>query len=111
VIRHSPTLSELRFFEAANPPPMAPFDACCLVVWETERVIWLRMLHGRLTRKLMRELLAWLVERGVDVVRSHRATGHVLPLGVERSDGSWETRVADLAARFNSECGHEGRDQ
>lgn len=102
MIRHTPTLSELRFFEAANPPPMAPFDACCLVVWETERVIWLRMLHGRLTRKLMRELLAWLVERRVDVVRSHRATGHVLPLAVERPDGTWETKVADLAARFNA---------
>jgi hypothetical protein len=101
MIRHAVTLSELRFFDADEPAPMAPFDACCLVMWESERVVWLRMMHGRMSRKLIRQLVAWMADHGVELVCAHRAQGHVLPLARQREDGhGLEVRVADLVAYF-----------
>lgn len=99
MIRHTPTLSELRFFEADDPPPMAPFDACCNVIWESERVVWVRMMHGRMSPKLLRELIAWLHERGVQILRAHRAPHRLLPMAVRRPDGSYELDVAAALAR------------
>ena len=100
MIRHTPTLSELRLFEAASPAPMAEYDAACLLLWETPQVVWIRMLKGHVSRKLLRELLQWLLDNQVHTVRAHRAAGHVLPLSVLQADGAFSVSVADLATRF-----------
>lgn len=100
MIRHALTISELRIFEADDPAPMAEYDASCLVVWETPTVIWLRMLRGGLSRKMLRSLLAWLVAQRIEVVKAHRAAGHVLPLAKAQPDGSFSVSVPELARRF-----------
>ena len=100
MIRHAITVSELRFFEAGAPAPMAEYDASCMLVWETSTVIWVRMLKGGLSRNLLRQLLQWLLDHDISTVRAHRASGHVLPLAVLQPDGSYSTDVAQLAGRF-----------
>ena len=100
MIRHALTVSELRIFDAEDPAPMAEYDASCLVVWETPSVIWLRMLRGGLSRKMLRSLLTWLVEQRIEVVKAHRAHGHVLPLARVQPDGSFAVAVPELAGRF-----------
>lgn len=97
-IRHTPLVSELRLFEADAPPQQATYDACCNVVWESDRVIWLRMLRGRLTLKLLRELVDWLDAQGIVTIRAQRAPRRLLPLATRREDGSYEVRVADAKA-------------
>lgn len=100
MIRHSRTVSELRFFESDDPAPMAQFDACCLLIWDSPTVIQLRMLHGALSRKLLRELVDWLDAARIEYVRARRADGRLLPLGVMQPDGSYVVEVARLVERF-----------
>ena len=99
VVRHTPVISELRLFESDAPGHMAPFDACCSVVWETPTVAWVRMLHGRLTLRMAQQLLDFFVERGVKTLRATRADGRILPGGKARDDGTFEIDVQALAAR------------
>jgi hypothetical protein len=100
MIRHSLTVTELRLFEADNPPLGADYDASCLLVWLTATVVEIRLLRGGLSRKLLRELLAWLVDQRIETVQAHRSGGHVLPMAKRQADGTYATNVADLAARF-----------
>ena len=95
MIRHAITTSELRLFESDDPAPMAPYDACCILVWETDRTVWLRMLHGSLSMRLLRQLINWLAAHGVETVRAHRAPRRLMPLAAQREDGSYELRIAD----------------
>lgn len=39
MIRHAITVSELRLFDEPDPAPMADYDACCLLVWETPAIV------------------------------------------------------------------------
>lgn len=98
-IRHEPTTSTLRFYGRASDDPTPQYDAVCTVVWETPRTVWIRGLHGTLTRRLLRELLAWLVDNHILLVKAHRDSARVLPLGVVQVDGHTEIDVAKLAAR------------
>ena len=99
MIRHETVTSTLRFYWRASDDPFAQYDAICTVVWESPRVVWIRGLHGTLSRRLLRELLAWLVDNHILVVKSHRDSARVLPLGVVHADGHTEINVAELAAR------------
>lgn len=80
-IRHEPTTSTLRFYERPSDEPTPQYDAVCTVVWETPRVIWIRGLHGALSRRLLRELLLWLVQNRIETVKAHRDQTRKLPLG------------------------------
>lgn len=101
VIEHQLTVSELRMWQAADASPSSDFDACCLLMWESPNCVWLRMLRGTLSRRLLRELLSWMVMTGIETVRAHRSAKHVLPLARQMENGSYELRVAELAARLD----------
>lgn len=102
MIRHTRTVSELRFFEDAEPAPMADFDASCLLVWDSPQVVQIRMLKGSLSRKLLRELVDWLDAMRIEHVRARRADGRLLPLGELQPDGSYIVDVRRLVERFMS---------
>ena len=102
MIRETVTVSELRLFNAAAPAPMAMFDASCLLVWEAPKVVWLRMMQGRMSRSLLKELVLWLSDHGVQTAKAFRAEGHVLPWGVEQADGSVVMSVDAAVARYTN---------
>lgn len=100
MIRHEVTTSILRFYERESSASTPPFDATCVVQWETPRIVWLKAFHGRLTRSLMRCLLEWLAENGIHTVKAYRDAAHHLPFGRLQDDGSTVIDVADLVDRF-----------
>lgn len=57
--------------------------------------------RGRLTRPLLRELLATFLSLGVTTVHSHRADGHSLPFSERRPDGVFVTDLVALSDRVN----------
>lgn len=80
MIRHQPRLGELRFSARSSDEAMPAYKGCCNVMWESPTTVWLSMLRADdLRRSEMRELVAWLVEHGVTIVKAHRAPGHRLP--------------------------------
>lgn len=100
MIRHEPLTAALRFYERDSDLPTPPYDAICTVVWETRNTIWIRGLHGEMSRKLLRELLEWFIDNGVCTVRAHRDSAHSLPFARTQDDGSFAIDVADLIDRF-----------
>lgn len=100
MIRYTETTGELRFFDDDDAPHMARFDASCVVLWEQPTVVWIRMLStnagSSVTRKMLRDLVDWLVEHRVEMVRSRRGMGHLLPLARLQPDGSFLNVVSDL---------------
>lgn len=100
MLRHETVTSTLRFYGRESDDPFAQYDAVCTVVWEGPRVVWIRGLHGTLTRQLLRELLAWLVDNHILTVKATRDSARVLPLGAVHADGHTEISVADLVSRF-----------
>ena len=99
VVRHTLVASELRLFESDDPGPTDPFDACCNLVWQSPTVVWVRMLHGRMTLRLAQQLLDFVVAHGVKTLRATRAEGRILPGGKLLKDGTFEIDVQALAAR------------
>lgn len=75
---------------------MPPFQAVCTLEWESQRVAWAHALLGVASRVVLRELVAELDARGVEVLRANRAEGHCLPRAVLLPDGTYEMRIADL---------------
>lgn len=102
MIRSTPTMTELRFFTEPNPAPKAPYVASCLVIWDREDVVTIRLLTGEVTMALWRELLGWLEGAGVVTVRATRVEGKHIPLASEGPDGFLRADVATLCARFRA---------
>ena len=91
-----------RVYDCVEPEPMAPYCATFVLEWQGPREVWIKGMHGRLTRHTLREIVAKLVEIGAHTVLAQRAEGRVLPCGVVGEDGVTRIRVADLANRFAS---------
>lgn len=91
-----------RVYETDPAGTMPPIDAVCVLEWEAPRIVWVKALKGRLSRRTLRELLCLLVDLGVHTVRAQRAEGHVLPGGVDQGDGTVRIDVRALAHRFAS---------
>ena len=100
MIRHEVQISTIRFYNTDSDDPFAPYDAICSLAWETPSTVWVKGLHGDLTRKTMKDLLKFFIDNGVHTLKAHRATGRTLP-GLTVRDGTYaEVDVADLARRF-----------
>jgi hypothetical protein len=99
VIVHTLTFSELRFFKGEWAEGVE-YDASCVVMWESPTIVWLRLLQGTLTRKMLRELLDWLISNGIEEVKANRGGKHSLPLSVKK-DSYYSLVVKELAAKFN----------
>ena len=77
-------------------------DVMLTVLWCSPTEITIIGHMGKHTRKSFRELVQWLDDSGVHVIRSERAGGSLRPppCAVRGADGWDVTRVADLVARF-----------
>lgn len=100
MIRHDPMITTIRFYDVETEDPFYPYVAICTLVWESPSVIWVKGLHGDLSRKLLREFLIFLVDNKVKTVKAHRASGKTLPFIVFRENEYTEISVDALAEKF-----------
>lgn len=100
MIRHETTTSILRLYKHSSDLPTPPFDATCMVTWESPRVVWIKAFHGELNRSMLRCLLEWLADNHVHTVKAYRDSAHSLPFGQLQHDGSTTIDVASLIDRF-----------
>lgn len=101
MIHYSELVGTLRFYAETTGDPYgdrADYVGVGTVVWETEDTIFLVALRATLTRAMQRDLLAWLVERGIRKVKAHRAPGRTLPFA-RRVDDHLEIDVDELVER------------
>lgn len=100
MIRHKNVVTMLRFYEIdPEPNESPPYDAVCTLVWENDNTIWIQGLHGKLTRKLLREFLKFCYKNDVHKIKAYRSLGHSLPLMIE-VDNHLEISVESLVERF-----------
>lgn len=104
MIHYSELVGTLRFYTQTTGDPyaeMADYVGVCTVVFETADTVFLVALRADMTRAMQRELLDWLVSRGIQKVKAHRAPGRSLPFA-RRVDDHEEIDVADLVQRFGN---------
>ena len=100
MIRHELSNTTLRFYTDPTDDQFAPYCAICSLIWETPRIVWVRGLHGTLSRALLHEMALWMHSEGVVTIKAHRDTRHSLPFG-RRTDDHVEVSIADLLMRWN----------
>lgn len=101
MIKEEIQLSILRFYDTETTDPYQPYIAICTVIWETKDIIWIKGLHGNLSRKLLRQLVQFLEEKNVRLIKTHRAASKTLPF-ISRREGEYaEILVSDLTRAFN----------
>ncbi|KQP43899.1 hypothetical protein [Pseudorhodoferax sp. Leaf274] len=92
--------SALRGYAEDDPQPMADFAISCTLEWETPTIVWVHALRGAGSRKLWREFVEALAERGVREIRARRAEGRRLPRAKpSECGGHFVMLVADLVER------------
>lgn len=88
MIRISHELSIIRFYDEAE-EGMVPYAAVATVFWESADTIWIKAMHGTITRRMLRELVNELAQQGVRYIKAKREEGRQLPLGVLQDDGTF----------------------
>lgn len=100
MIRHSKLTSLLRFYDCdESDDPFLPYVAVCNIIWESAQTVWVQGMHGKLSRKLLREFLKFCVDNQIITVKAFRAPNHLLPL-MHEVDDHYEITVDDLVKRF-----------
>jgi hypothetical protein len=94
--------SVLRLYHDDAPGYRTATDVMLCVLWCSPTEVVIVAHKGEHTRKSFRELVRWLDESGVEVVRSERAGGSEKPspCAVRGADGWDVTVVKELVARF-----------
>lgn len=100
MLKHEPVVTAIRFFKKDAPHASIPYFASVVLTWETPHVIWMQLFNGKLGRKDLRDLLQWLVDNEIHVVKARRIDGHVLPLGETNAEGVTSIDVLKLATRL-----------
>lgn len=99
MITHTNLVTVLRFFnDEFAIYGESQYDAICTLAWERNDVVWMTGLHGTLSMCLMRQLVVWLLQNNVRMVKADRA-GRKIPLGQIVGDHI-ELVTADVAKRF-----------
>lgn len=99
MLRHTLTTSMLRFYENENPSEYEDYCAICSLIWESKDVVWLVGFKGNVTRKHLRQLLKFLFDNNIKIVKAHRSPKHILPFG-EEVNGYLQIEVDNLVKRF-----------
>lgn len=99
--RFTPELYSMRAYAEATTDPFAPYVGIASLAWESPTVIWIRGMHGAVTRAHLRDLCRFCLARGIQTIKAHRDSARRLPFG-ERDpiDGHVEISVAEAAARY-----------
>lgn len=79
MIRHEILTSTLRFYNVDSKEAFEPYVAICTIQWENINIIWIKGMHGTITRAHLREFLDFCVANKVEKVKAYRSAGHTLP--------------------------------
>ena len=88
MIRISHELSIIRFYDKES-DDMIPYAAVGTIVWESDSIVWIKALHGTITRAMLRELVHTLQDLGVRFVKAKREEGRSLPFSEQQTDGTF----------------------
>jgi hypothetical protein len=99
MIRYEPVSAILRFYPEYSEDPLAKYTASCVLVYETERIVWIKALVGTLTRKNLRKLLRFLLDNNIDLVKTVRAS-ESLPLATSIDGNICEIDIANNREKF-----------
>lgn len=99
MIRHEVLTSTLRFYNVESDEPFEPYVAICTIQWETGSIIWIKGMHGTITRAHLREFLDFCVANKVETVKAYRSAGHTLPF-MKAVDMHMELNIAEVMARL-----------
>lgn len=75
MIRHETVISILRFYPKDTDDPLAKYDASCTLVWESSDTVWIKALSGTFTRQYLRELIRFLYDKNIKLLKSYRSSG------------------------------------
>lgn len=75
----------------------------CTVVWLWEGAVYLKALRADMDRTMQRELVGWLMGRGIRMASAEREPGRWLPMA-RRVDDHLEIDVAELARRIGGQA-------
>lgn len=100
MIRHEVLTSTLRFYNVESDEPFEPYVAICTIQWETGSIIWIKGMHGTITRAHLREFVDFCVKHKVEKVKAYRSAGHTLPF-MKPVGMHMELDIADVVARLN----------
>ena len=93
MLRHELQTSILRFYTTESDDPFAQYDAVCTIIWESPDVVWIRGMHGTISRKTICELVCFLADNNVKLAKAHRSAGRTLPFVTARDDHTIEMDV------------------
>ena len=99
MIRHEVLTSTLRFYNSESEDAFEPYVAICTIQWETANVIWIKGMHGSITRAHLREFLDFCIANKVETVKAYRSSGHTLPF-MKHVDLHMELNVSEVMARL-----------
>lgn len=87
MLREEPLITLLRFYDTDTDDPLAKYTASCTLMWETKNVVWIKGLAGDFSRRALRDLIRYIFDKNILVVKSFRATG-TLPFAT-KTDGNY----------------------
>ena len=100
MVRQEVLVTVLRFYTQENPKERDSYVAVCTLLWESPSIVWLKGLHGNLTRKVLRDLVQWLLDNKISLVKAIRASGS-LPLATYTRGEYCEIDVEKRREEFN----------
>lgn len=100
MIRHELTSSILRFYPLECLDPFEPYVGICTLLWESPSTVWIKGMHGTISRAHLRELMVFCTDLQIETLKAHRANGHLLPFMRLAPDGHMELSVSQVVAKL-----------
>jgi hypothetical protein len=103
MLRYEPVSGILRFYpRATDPTEDSPeYEASCTVVWESTKVIWLKGLSGKFTRSSLAELLKFVLDNGIQKVKTQRNSG-ILPFATHAEGTYCEVDIQEALPKIKA---------
>lgn len=100
MIKQEITTSILRFYSEDTDNLFEPFVGVCTLLWETSTVVWIKGLHGTISRKHLRELISFCVANNIETLKAYREPGRAIPF-MEPVGNHFELSVNLVAGIIN----------
>lgn len=100
MIKVTPVVSHIRFYEEENVEDYTPYTAICSVLHESPDTIWIKGFHGNVSRKLYKELATWIVDNNIKLIKANRAESRNIPFTSFRDGDYIEVEVNDVFKKW-----------
>lgn len=100
MLRVSPVISHIRFYDAESIDAFTPYVAICTIVYEEPDIIWIKGFHGNVSRKLYRELATWIVDSNIRLIKANRAENKHIPFTSFRDGDYIEVEVGEAFKKW-----------